>query len=54
VAEALTCVAAIYTQVEGDWVSFIPGVPGPLQTLTELQAGRAYWVLATRACARFL
>jgi hypothetical protein len=54
VTEALSCVAAIYTHVEGDWRSYIPGVPGPLQTLTVLEAGRSYWVLATAACARFL
>ena len=54
VVEALSCVAAIYTQADGEWRSYIPGVPGPLQTLTELQAGRGYWVFATRACARFL
>jgi hypothetical protein len=54
VPATLTCVAAIYTEVEGEWRSYIPGVAPALQTLTVLQADRAYWVLATKPCARFL
>lgn len=54
VAEGLSCVAAIYTEIEGEWRSHIPGVSAPLQTLTQLEANRSYWVLADKPCAGFL
>jgi hypothetical protein len=53
VAQGLACVRAIYTQVDGEWVSYIAGLPAPMQTLTVLKENAGYWVLAGRACAKF-
>lgn len=53
IPEGLSCVRAIYTQTDGEWLSFLPGLPQALQTLTTLREHEGYWVLAGSSCARF-
>jgi hypothetical protein len=41
-------VAVVYEwdPVAGTWKRYLPGMPAYLNTLTQLQQGRAYWVIA--------
>lgn len=50
-AASLACTTAIYDYRDGSWAEWVPGAPAGVQTLASLDAGRAYWVLASGSCA---
>ncbi len=47
----LACIEAVYSFENGEWRAWIRGVAPGLQDLTTIEASRAYWVRAGRACA---
>lgn len=49
--ESLACVDAIYDFRDGAWARWLTAGPPATQSLTALDASRAYWVLASFPCA---
>ncbi len=48
---ALRCASSVYAYRDGRWDSWLRDAFPPLATLTQIEAGQAYWLHASTACA---
>ncbi len=51
-ANGLTCLDAIYTFENNEWIAWIRDLPQGLQQITTIDASRSYWVKANSNCAQ--